>query len=83
MTTTLTPLLTTDIIADRLGITRKQIRAWVHRKLLVPRQRTAHGYYLWAEEDIAAITLVRDMADARENYLAQHACIAANIGRVV
>lgn len=78
---TTTSLLTTGSIADRLGITRKQIRAWVHRGLLVPRERTPHGYYLWVEEDIAAVARVRDMAEAREEYLAQHARIAATAGR--
>jgi DNA-binding transcriptional MerR regulator len=73
--------LTTGTVADRLGVSRKQIRAWVHRRLLVPRERTPHGYYLWAEEDLAAVARVRDMADAREEYLARHARIAATAGR--
>ena len=32
---TTTARLTTGTIADRLGVTRKQIRAWVHRGLVV------------------------------------------------
>jgi DNA-binding transcriptional MerR regulator len=79
--TTSTPLLSTGTVADRLGVTRKQIRAWVHRGLLVPRGRTRHGYYLWAEADVAAVARVREMADARAEYLARHARIAAGTAR--
>lgn len=79
--TTNAPLMTTAAVADRLGVARKQIRAWVHRGLLAPCERNRQGYYLWSEEDVAAIARVREMADARAEYLARHARIAAGTAR--
>ena len=72
-------LLTTSTVADRLGVTRKQIRAWVQRGLLAPRVRTRHGHYRWAGADVAAVA--RAVSEARAAYLARHAGLAAATAR--
>ena len=63
-------LVTTSVLAARVGVSRKRLREWVRRRLLAPARIDRNGCYLWRVADIAVAARVRDEYRARLGRLA-------------